>query len=202
MHQILEGYRRFRTGTWRVGRELFEKLADGQNPHTMVIACSDSRVDPQLIFDAPPGEIFAIRNVANLIPPYAPNSDYHGTSAAVEFAVRGLGVKSIVVMGHDGCGGVRALLREGRTGTDFVDAWMSIASSAREKALTESGGDAAQAQLSCEYETVRVSLRNLMTFPYIRDAVEKGELELFGCHFGIATGDLMMVLPEGTEPAF
>lgn len=202
MNEILEGYRRFRTGTWRVGRELFERLAEGQNPHTLVIACSDSRVDPQLIFDAPPGEIFAIRNVANLIPPYAPNTDYHGTSAAVEFAVRGLGVKSIVVMGHDGCGGVRALLRDEPLGFDFVDAWMTIATSARAKALAEAGSDPDEAQLCCEYETVRVSLRNLMTFPYIREAVEKGELELFGCHFGIRNGDLMMVLPDGVEPAF
>lgn len=192
MERLIEGYRRFRETYWQEHRDVFEALAAGQNPRVMVIACCDSRVDPQLIFDAKPGEIFVVRNVANLVPPYSPNRDHHGTSAALEFAVKGLNVEHIVVLGHAQCGGVRALLTsdEGHE-DDFIGSWMQIAHAARSRALSEAPDDGETAQRICEHETVRVSLRNLMTFPWIRQRVEADKLQLHGWYFAIETGDLV-----------
>ena len=200
MDRLIEGFRNFRQNLWPDYRALFEALASkGQSPRVMVIACADSRVDPQMIFSAAPGEIFTVRNVANLVPPYAPNTDYHGTSAAIEFAVRGLEVSHIVVMGHADCGGVRALLRgpSKTANTDFIDSWMRIAVPARERAITKAAGDAAAAQHICEHETVKVSLDNLNTFPWLRERVIAGQLQLHGCYFGIEAGQLMMLNKAG-----
>jgi carbonic anhydrase len=198
MDHLVEGYRRFRSGAWIEHRARFDRLAEaGQSPQVMVIACSDSRADPQLIFDAAPGEIFSVRNVANLVPPYAPDAEYHGTSAALEFAVRALEVEDIVVMGHASCGGVRALL-EGAPGsvTDFVAPWMSIAGPARERALIKADTPEAR-QRTCEHETVKISLANLMTFPWIAKRVEAGVLRLHGYYFAIATGVLSRLDGDG-----
>ncbi|HEY0421443.1 MAG TPA: carbonic anhydrase [Acetobacteraceae bacterium] len=189
MDQLIEGYRRFRAETWERERERFEELAEqGQRPRAMVIACSDSRVDPQMIFDARPGELFVVRNVANLVPPYAPDAAYHGTSAALEFGVRVLGVRDLVVLGHSLCGGVRALL-EGvpAEAGDFVGPWISIARAARGRILA---CEPAERQEACEHEVVRLSLANLMTFPWVREAVEAGRLRLHGLHFDTRTGGL------------
>lgn len=196
MDQLLDGYRRFRADTWGREREQFKELSrEGQRPHTFVIACSDSRVDPQMIFDAGPGELFVARNVANLVPPYAPDKAYHGTSAAIEFAVRGLKVENIVVMGHAQCGGIHALLHgappEAR---EFVEPWIHIADPAREQAMKV---PEEQRQGVCEEGAVRVSLTNLMTFPWISEAVARGELALHGCHFGIANGRLRWLGQDG-----
>jgi carbonic anhydrase len=200
MEKLIEGFRKFRQQRWPEHRDLFHTLAKGQAPSTMVIACVDSRVDPHLIFSAAPGDILVSRNVANLVPPYAPNDDYHGTSAAVEFGVRGLEIAHIVVMGHADCGGVRALLREPGTGlgNDFIDTWMTIAKPARERALAKAGHDAAKAQHVCEHETVKVSLQNLMTFPWIRERVTGGRLRLHGCYFGVESGQLLLLDDSGT----
>ena len=200
MTGLIDGYRRFRATDWRKHRTRFEELAEGgQSPRALVIACSDSRVDPQMIFHAAPGELFVVRNVANLVPPYAPNSDYHGTSAALEFAVRSLGVQEVVVMGHNRCGGIAALLRGPTPETgDFVGPWMQIAASARDRALAQAPA-LAEADRSealhrlCEHEGVRVSLANLMTFPWLRARVEAGNLTLHGYHFDIRSGDLVPV---------
>ncbi len=197
MDALIEGYRRFRAETWPDARARFEELAEkGQSPRAMVIACSDSRVDPQMIFSAGPGELFVLRNVANLVPPYMPDATFHGTSAAVEFAVRVLKVDRIVVMGHALCGGIRALLNgappEAR---DFVAGWMTIAQRARTVALRCDTPDAQQE--ACEHEAVRVSPENLMTFPWVADAVQSGRLTLHGTHFGVATGRLVLVDAEG-----
>jgi carbonic anhydrase len=194
---LIAGYRRFREETWPQQRARFEALAaEGQRPHTMVIACSDSRVDPQMIFSAAPGELFVLRNVANLVPPYLPDALFHGTSAAVEFAVRVLQVDRIVVMGHALCGGIRALLDgappEAR---DFVAGWMGIAARARALALRCDAPE--QRQEIAEHEAVRISLANLMTFPWIAEAVAAGRLSLHGAHFGVATGRLVLVPGEG-----
>jgi carbonic anhydrase len=200
MGPLLDGYRRFREDTWPQQRARFETLAaQGQKPHTMVIACSDSRVDPAMIFAAGPGELFVIRNVANLVPPYAPDAAYHGTSAALEFGVRVLEVGRIVVMGHAQCGGVRALL-EGAPdeAQDFVAGWMRIAEPARRKVLACEPVKARQE--ACELETVRLSLANLMTFPWVAEAVATGRLRLRGAHFAVATGRLMVL--ESAEGAF
>jgi carbonic anhydrase len=202
MNELIEGYKRFKTSTWRVARDLFERLAEGQSPRTLVITCCDSRVDPQMIFDAAPGEMFTIRNVANLVPPYHPDSEYHGTSAALEFAVRFLKVERIVVMGHGQCGGISALLGDGTPSTDFIGAWMQIAQPIRDEVLAKAGGDKAKAQFLGEQGAVHVSLQNLMTFPWVRERVEAGELKLFGCHFAIATGELLMLSGNSPEPAF
>ena len=197
MDALIEGYRRFRAETWPQARARFEELAaQGQRPRTMVIACSDSRVDPQMIFSAGPGELFVLRNVANLVPPYMPDATFHGTSAAVEFAVRVLHVERIVVMGHALCGGVRALL-EGAPpeAQDFVAGWMTIAQKARAVALRCDTPEAQQE--ACEHEAVRISLANLLTFPWVADAVQAGSLTLHGAHFGVATGRLVLVDRDG-----
>ena len=200
MRRLIEGFHNFRQHLWPENRALFRALADrGQAPSVMVIACADSRVDPQMIFSAAPGEIFTVRNVANLVPPYAPNRDYHGTSAALEFAVRGLAVRHIVVLGHADCGGVRALMGgpDPAGNSDFIDSWMRIAAPARARALEKAGGDAQAAQHVCEHETVKVSLANLMTFPWIRERVETGQLLLHGCYFGIESGQLLLLDGDG-----
>jgi carbonic anhydrase len=196
---LIDGYRRFRAETWPRERARFEELAArGQRPHTMVIACSDSRVDPQMIFSAGPGELFVVRNVANLVPPYMPDAQYHGTSAAVEFAVRVLKVDRIVVMGHALCGGISALLNGAPPEVqDFVAGWIGIAQRARTVALRCDVPE--QRQEVAEHEAVRISLDNLMTFPWVREAVAAGTLSLHGAHFGVATGRLVLVPAQG-EP--
>ncbi|MBK1659696.1 carbonic anhydrase [Paracraurococcus ruber] len=198
MDRLMAGYRRFRAETWPRERERFEALAaEGQRPRTMVIACSDSRVDPQMIFSAGPGELFVVRNVANLVPPYMPDAAFHGTSAAVEFGVRVLQVKNLVVLGHALCGGVKALL-DGvpPMAGDFVAGWISIAERARTAALQCDDPEARQE--AGEHEAVRISLRNLMTFPWVAEAVGEGRLRLEGAHFGVATGRLVMLQPDGS----
>ncbi len=197
MDQLLDGYRRFREQTWPRECRRFESLSrHGQHPRAMVITCSDSRVDPQMIFGAAPGELFVVRNVANLVPPYEPDEAHHGTSAALEFGVRVLKVSQLVVMGHGQCGGVRALL-EGvpPEASDFVGPWISLARKARDRVLACEPAEARQE--ACEHEVVRLSLANLMTFPWVREAVEAGRLRLYGCHFAIYTGSLVMLAEDG-----
>jgi carbonic anhydrase len=196
MNRLLDGYRRFRAETWPQQRARFEALAaQGQRPRTMVIACSDSRVDPQMIFSAGPGELFVVRNVANLVPPYMPDAAFHGTSAAVEFAVRVLGVRDLVVMGHALCGGIAAVLGGvPPEAGDFVAGWIGIAGRAREAALRCDTPEAGQE--AAEHESVRISLANLMTFPWVAEAVQAGRLRLHGAHFGVATGRLLLLDAE------
>ncbi|HWT07972.1 MAG TPA: carbonic anhydrase [Roseomonas sp.] len=201
MDALIDGYRRFRAETWPQQRARFEELAArGQRPHTMVIACSDSRVDPQMIFSAGPGELFVLRNVANLVPPYMPDALFHGTSAAVEFAVRVLKVDRIVVMGHALCGGISALLNGAPPEVqDFVAGWIGIAQRARAVALRCDVPE--QRQEVAEHEAVRISLDNLMTFPWVAEAVAAGRLTLHGAHFGVATGRLVLVPAQGDPHA-
>ncbi|CAH2599675.1 Carbonic anhydrase [Rhodovastum atsumiense] len=197
MQDLIDGYQRFRESAWPERKKVFEQLADrGQRPQTMVIACSDSRVDPAMIFDAGPGQIFVVRNVANLVPPFQPDGTYHGTSAALEFGVLALQVRHLIVLGHGMCGGVRALL-EGVPAPlgDFVGPWINLAGRARDRVLA---CDPADRQLACEHATVQLSLENLMTFPWIRDAVEAGRLRLHGAHFDIRTGVLALLQPDGS----
>ncbi len=199
MDRLIEGFRRFRQNYWRDNRETFEALAwRGQSPRAMVIACSDSRVDPQIIFQTAPGEIFVVRNVANLVPPYGPDAAYHGTSAAIEFAVRTLKVQHIIVLGHSGCGGVGALLRGDRDADDFVTAWMEIAAPARERARSAALAAADDTHRLCEHESIKVSLANLMSFPWLRERAESGKLALHGWHFDIEQGDLARLDESGS----
>ncbi len=196
MEHLLAGYRRFRQTGWPERRATFEALADhGQRPDVMVVACVDSRVDPAVIFDTAPGQLLTIRNVANLVPPYAPDAAYHGTSAALEFGVCVLRVSHLVVLGHGQCGGVRALLDGAPEGAgDFVANWMSIGEPARRHALLSPPGDREQA---CELELVRVSLANLRSFPWIAERERAGTLALHGAWFAIRTGVLNVLQADG-----
>jgi carbonic anhydrase len=197
MENLINGYKRFRRKTWPRQRETFESLArNGQSPTTLALTCIDSRVDPAMIFDAGPGEMLVVRNVANLAPPYAPDAAYHGTSAALEFGVKVLNTPHIVVLGHGACAGARALLQGApEDAREFVAPWMSIASQALTRALACREGDP---QRCCEYELVKVSLDNLMTFPWIAERVEAGRLRLHGAWFGIESGELLILQPNGS----
>ena len=189
LDELFEGYRRFRAEAWPDLRKRYEALSKGQSPKILVIGCSDSRVDPQQILGAAPGELFVLRNVAALVPPYAPDQAHHGASAAVEFAVRVLKVERVVVLGHAGCGGVRALFDGAPPeASDFVVGWMGIASRARDAVDPALEGPARE--LAGEEATVDVTLENLITFPWVRAAVESGRLALTGMHFGVAEGCL------------
>ena len=170
---------------------------DGQSPKALVVACVDSRVDPAMVFDTAPGEMLTVRNVANLVPPYAPDAGYHGTSAALEFGVRVLEVPHLMVLGHSLCGGVRALLDSAPDNAyEFVAAWMSIAWPARVCALR--GSSPEMRHQCCEHEVIKVSLVNLMTFPWVAERVAAGKLELHGAWFDIRTGELMTLQPDGS----
>ncbi|WP_118134869.1 carbonic anhydrase [Oceanicella sp. SM1341] len=192
MDRLVEGYRRFREGVWPEQRARYETLSEiGQSPEALVISCSDSRVDPATVFNARPGEIFVVRNVAGLVPPYEPDGRRHGTSAALEYAVRVLKVDRIVVLGHAQCGGVQGLV-QGMPAevSDFLETWMSTAS----EVLKNSPPEGVDPLEFYETEVVRVSLANLMTFPWVREAVEAGRLQLAGFRFGIAEGKLLRLV--------
>ena len=190
MDRLLEGYRRFRANVWPAERDRYEVLAQrGQNPETLVIACSDSRADPQTVFGAEPGELFVVRNVAGLVPPYEPDANHHGTSAALEYGVRVLKVARIAVLGHADCGGVKAMVEGApEEAQDFVETWMKIAESVLETipAQVETGDILDH----CETGVVRLSLANLGTYPWIEEAVSAGRLALHGFRFDIRTGVL------------
>ena len=199
MNHLLPGYRRFRDTSWPAYRATFERLAAaGQRPHTVVVACSDSRVDPSLIFDAGPGELFVVRNVANLVPPYAPDGNCHGTSAALEFGVVLLEAPNLVVLGHGLCGGVQALLAPTGPPGDFLPPWIRLAARARAGALAcDDGADPGCAQEAGEHAVVRLSLENLLTFPWVAERAAAGRLRLHGAHFDVRTGVLATLGADG-----
>ena len=193
--RLTKGYRAFLDGRFKEERGRYAALADsGQAPSIMVIGCVDSRVSPEVIFDAAPGEILVARNVANLVPRYDPSGGQHGASAALEFAVRALRVRHIVVLGHAFCGGIKAFAAdEGPlTESDFIGKWMSQIAPAAESIgpMGDEGEDGYLRKL--EFASVELSLQNLMTFPFVRAAVEKGELKLHGAYFGVASGRLLI----------
>jgi carbonic anhydrase len=198
MDALIEGYKRFRADIWPAERARYEALSlSGQRPQTMIIACSDSRVDPQTVFGAGPGELFVVRNVAALVPPYQPDSLYHGTSAALEFAVRVLKVAHIVVLGHAQCGGVQALLDSAPTASlDFVENWVGIAN----PVLSTEPAAGADRLSHYEAAVVRLSLANLRTFPWIAAAEARGALDLHGFHFSIYTGALSRLEADALVP--
>lgn len=197
IERLLIGYHRFREGPWLALRQLFLQLSLGQAPDTLVLACSDSRVDPQRVFDAAPGELFVVRNVAALCPPYQPDGQYHGTSAALEFAVNALRVKQIIVMGHGRCGGCAALLSGApHSCPEFVAPWIEIASPARARAQARAQAGA-DLQRACEEETVRETLSNLRTFPFVTAATAEGRLTLEGMWFDVGLGELWQLDPSG-----
>ncbi|MEO8926001.1 MAG: carbonic anhydrase [Caulobacteraceae bacterium] len=197
MDRLIEGYRRFRAQAWPADKARYEALsAKGQRPATLVVACSDSRVDPQTVFGAGPGEMFIVRNIAGLVPPYQPDGAYHGTSAALEYGVRVLKVPRLIVLGHAQCGGVKAMVEGApEEARDFVQSWMEIARPAM--APVPDGLAHAEVLAHYEDEVVRVSLANCLTFPWIAEAVAAGRLELAGFRFGIATGILYRLEEDG-----
>lgn len=202
INKLLEGYGRFRQRFFDQDPQLFRELSTrGQSPQVAIVACCDSRVDPAIVFDCSPGDLFTIRNVANLVPPHEPSGTYHGTSAALEFAVGGLKVRHILVLGHAQCGGIRALMAAPspqERKSDFIDAWVNIAAGARERVLEElPGNDFDTLARACELASIRVSLENLMTFPWIRERVERGELFLHGWYFDLESGELQRLGADG-----
>jgi carbonic anhydrase len=186
---LIAGYRRFRAGVYGEQAQLYRELGEGQDPDVMLIACADSRAEPSDIFNAAPGQMFVVRNVANLVPPYKPDGGLHGVSAALEFAVNVLKVRHIVVMGHGGCGGVTASLTESKSALigEFVAPWVKLLDAARARVM-DSGS--LNPQFALELEGIETSLENLMSFPWVAEAVAAGKLELHGAWFAIKHGEL------------
>jgi carbonic anhydrase len=195
---MVDGYRRFRTNEWQDERERWSELADGQSPKVMVIACSDSRVEPAIIFDARPGEMFVVRNIAALAPPSETTPGHHGVSAALEFAVTQLEVEEIVVMGHGSCGGCAAALTgqfdQAEDGAGrFIANWVRMLDGARDAVTAEHSHLDPKAFLEMELRAVQVSLANLRTFPWIAEREAAAKLALHGCHFSINDGKLYVL---------
>ena len=193
--QLIQGFQRFREQHFEKHDTLYQQLVtEGQTPQVLVVACCDSRVDPALVFDCDPGDLFVIRNVANLVPPLEGHSGHHGTTAAIEYGVSTLGVKHIVVLGHAHCGGIDALFKTGGVGTpgSYIDDWMSLVESARAEVIAEMPHAPIEEQeRACEQRSILVSLKNLKTFPWIRERVEDGSLMLHGWYFDIEHGQLL-----------
>ena len=196
--QLTDRFRRFKHRHFVPNADHYEELATyGQSPQIMIISCCDSRVDPETVFSAMPGELFVVRNVANLVPPYETGGLFHGVSAAIEFAVLNLRVKHIVVMGHSGCGGVKTALDQSaaiQTEAQFISRWMSMLDDARLKVLSAyQMSPKAEQQGYLEREGIKTSIRNLRTFPFVKDVEEKGRLSLHGAYFDIKSGNLSVL---------
>src|SRR4249920_2027375 len=189
---LLEGYRTFTSQRLPTEQTRYRELSErGQSPAVMVIGCCDSRVSPEVIFDAGPGELFVVRNVANLVPVFQPDGGAHGVSAALEFAVQVLRVKHIVVLGHAQCGGIKAFAErnEPLSPSDFIGKWMSMIAPAA--AAIGPASESPETYLTrLEQAAMATTLENLMTFPYIRSQVERGALTLHAAYFAVASGDL------------
>jgi len=201
---LADRFRRFKHRHFAPNQDHYEMLAtEGQNPDVMIVSCSDSRVDPETLFSAMPGELFVVRNVANLVPPFETQGKYHGVSAALEFAALNIRVKHIVVLGHSGCGGVRACLEHDaakQTKSEFIRNWMSMLDDAREKVVAAHEGKPAAALGSAlEREGVKTSLANLRTFPCIQILEGRGSIALHGAYFDIASGMLEVLDRESGE---
>ena len=204
LQKLVDGFGRFRAKHFDTTDSLYQRLtSQGQSPRIMVIACCDSRVDPAIITDCDPGDLFVVRNVANLVPPCETGGNYHGTSAALEFAVRTLEVKHVIVLGHSRCGGISTLLR-GRQETgdngQFIQPWMQIAAEA-ESTVRQAGLDptSQEAARLAEKTAVRVSLRNLSSFPWVKDRVAQGQLQLHGWYFDMDQGELLRFSPDAAR---
>lgn len=196
--KLTDRFRRFKHRHFVPNADQYEELARyGQSPEVMVISCCDSRVDPETIFTAMPGEMFVVRNVANLVPPYETGGKYHGVSTAIEFAVMNLRVKHLIVMGHSGCGGIKAALDQSaaiQTEAMFISRWMSMLDEARLRVVAaHQMAPTAEKLKLLELEGIKNSIKNLRTFPFVRTEEEKGRLSLHGAYFDIATGTLSVL---------
>jgi carbonic anhydrase len=197
---LITGYRNFMNGRYASESQRYKALADtGQKPTVMVIACCDSRSAPETIFDCGPGELFVVRNVANLVPPYEPDGQYHGTSAALEFAVQSLRVKDILVLGHGRCGGIQAALNENfepLSPGDFIGSWMGLLKPAAEQINVSEVLTQNERQTALERVSIRNSMANLRTFPCVSILESRGKLRIHGAWFDISTGELWVMNPE------
>jgi carbonic anhydrase len=201
--QLIDGYRAFLVSRLRHEQDRYRGLAeDGQSPQVMLIGCCDSRVSPEVIFDARPGEMFVVRNIANIVPPYAPDGRAHGVSAALEFGVAALRVKHIVVLGHAQCGGVKAFAEDAEplTPGDFIGSWMRLMAPAAEKIGPRGALSPSDYLTRLEQANIVNSINNLLTFPRLREQVERGSVHLHGAYFGVATGQLSV--RDGTTGKF
>lgn len=195
---LADRFRRFKHRHFVPNADHYEELATyGQDPEVMIISCSDSRVDPETIFTAMPGEMFVVRNVANLVPPYETGGRFHGVSAAIEFAVLNLRIKHLIIMGHSGCGGVKAALDQSaaiQTEAQFITRWMSMLDDARLRVVAANQmSPRAEKQRLLEMECIKTSIVNLRTFPFVKQAEDKGRLSLHGAYFDIASGILKVL---------
>ncbi len=200
INNLIAGFQRFKDQYFGDDSRLYAGFKDGQPAKTLMISCCDSRVDPAILTDCSPGDLFTIRNVANLVPPYEKDGNYHGTSAALEYATNILKVENIVVMGHASCGGIKALWEhedEVDAGTEFIHPWVSIADEARAKIKAEMTDASETDQLrACEHAAILVSLDNLLTFACVRQKIEAGELSIHGWYFDMHRGELLSFKPE------
>ncbi|NGP16587.1 carbonic anhydrase [Devosia aurantiaca] len=198
---LLDGHANFMSGRYSREKERIRDLAEaGQKPTTMIIACCDSRAAPEMIFDTGPGEAFVLRNVANLVPTYQPDGGQHGTSAAIEFAIKGLGIANIVIMGHGRCGGIKAALNPEHTPLDdgdFIGKWMSMLGELPSQLGSNSMMTASEQQTALERISIRNSIRNLRTFPYVAALEAEGKLAVHGAWFDISTGELWVMDHNG-----
>lgn len=196
--KLLDGFKRFQKRYFGDDSRLYASMKNGQPAKTLMVACCDSRVDPAILTDCDPGDLFTIRNVANLVPPCETGGHYHGTSAALEFAVNSLNVENIIVMGHANCGGIQALWDDdGSVKSQFIQPWVSIAERAREKVREQHANKDRQQQLTaCEQEAVLVSLENLLTFKCIKERLDQGNISLHGWYFDVRVGELFSYQPE------
>lgn len=187
---FIAGFRRFQERYFSASSDLFRQLRGGQHPRALIVACSDSRVDPALLIGAEPGDVFVVRNVANLVPPYEPGGNYASVPAALEFAVQSLEVEHIIVLGHAHCGGIHALMN--RLGGEFIGKWVSIAQRARERVIAElpDKPPAMQAR-ACEQASILVSMENLLSYPWIAERVAAGSIHLHGWYFDIDGGAML-----------
>ncbi len=197
---LLDGYRTFKEGQFVQDSDRYRQLAEqGQSPSTLIIACCDSRAGPEIIFNAPPGAVFVVRNVANLVPPYEPDGSYHSTSAALEFAIQSLKIRQIVVLGHGGCGGIKAALDpagEPLSPGDFIGKWMELLGPPAEAIASNKWMTIAERQKALERISIRYSIDNLRTFPCVSILSEKKRIGLHGAWFDIADGSLWLMNEE------
>ena len=195
IRNLVDGFKRFREQHFERNDSLYQQLVtQGQTPKTLVVACCDSRVDPALVLDCAPGDLFVIRNVANLVPPAESRVGHHGTTAAIEYGVRVLGVEHIIVLGHAHCGGIGALVNAGGVSLpgSFIDDWMCLVESARNSVMKEMPNAPKTQQVrACEQHAILVSLENLMTFTWVSERVQAGSLLLHGWYFDIEQGQLL-----------
>lgn len=199
--KLLEGFKRFKKNYFGDDKKLYASMKEGQPAKILMVACCDSRVDPAILTDCDPGDIFTVRNVANLVPPCEQDQHYHGTSSAIEFAVKGLGVETIIVMGHANCGGIKGLWEsEDLNDSQFIHRWVSIAREAKEWVKVHHADDGYAAQLkACEQRSVLVSLKNLMGFDFVRERVENGSVKIHGWYFDLKAGELLCYNPDSDK---